>query len=192
LNESPVGRSSRKTLIIIIIAIIGVTAVLTYWFLSMPSRYPWLFKGAYADYQGETVALFIPVKAKIHMEVLDFNKTHVQLFIHTKIESIITNETDKIGWVKLEDMEKGKIPLWEGDYSPSRTYEEQLYIENIGLRDCTVYEYTNNGTIRYYIDKETAWIISIRIISTGTSFNSTMTLNLNIDLTKTNIPQLKG
>ena len=89
-------------------------------------------------------------------------------------------------------MEKGKIPLWEDDYSPSRSYEEQLYIENIGLRDCTVYEYANNGTIRYYIDKETAWIISIRIISIGAFFNSTITLNLNIDLTKTNIPQLKS
>jgi len=193
-EESPTVRGfSKKTLILIVIAIAGVTAVLAYWFLSMPPRYPWLFKGAYADYQGETTLLFVPVKVKVHMEILDLNSTHVQLLIHYKIESIFTNESSKIEWVKIEDAEKEQTHISnENDHSLTRIYEEQLYLESVGLRECTVYEYTNNETIRYYIDKKTGWLISMRMTSSAsTFFNSTVTFNINIDITNTNIPDLK-
>ena len=178
---------SKKKIIIltIVIAIMSVSGVLALtWLSNKPARYPWLFKGAYADYQGGTY----PFGYIMHLEVLDFNDTHVQLYIHcTQMTKYGAGEKNATEWFKFEEIHKAPLTIFSGK-NLSKIYQEQVSIAGLGRRNCTVYEYTSNKVIKCYIDQQTGWLI--RIIYTEYLLGQ-YKLSHNIVLTETNIPQLK-
>ena len=169
-------------LVIAIITVLGVLAVI--WFSAEPSRYPWLFKGAYANYEGGTY----PFGYIMHLEVLDFNDTHVQLYIHcTQMTKYGAGEKNTTKWFKFEEIYKAPLTIFSGK-NLSKIYQEQVSIAGLGQRNCTVYEYTSNKVIKCYIDQQTGW--PIRIIYTEYLLGQ-YKLSHNMVLTETNIPQLK-
>ena len=163
----------------------SVSGVLAFkWFLTKPSRSPWLFKGAYADYEGGTY----PFRYIMHLEVLDFNDTHVQLYIHcTQMTKYGAGEKNTTKWFKFEEIHKAPLTIFSVK-NLSKIYQEQVSITGLGQRNCTVYEYTSNKVIKCYIDQQTGWLI--RIIYTEYLLGQ-YKLSHNIVLTETNIPQLK-
>ena len=181
---------SKKKIIIltIVIAIMSVSGVLALtWLSNKPARYPWLFKGAYANYEGGGY----PYAYVMHIEVLDFNDTHVQLYIHcTQMTKYTKGEKNATEWFKLEEIHKVPAIIFAGkDYSLTQIYEESIKVQGIGERNCTVYEYRNYETVHCYIDNQTGWII--RMKTTITPVGIDFKFHININLEETNIPNLK-
>ena len=170
-------------LVIAIITVLGVLAVI--WFSAEPSRYPWLFKGAYAEYFGES-----SLGAIMCFKVLDFNGTHVQLnmYVFMWIQKSPIHVANKTEWIKIEEIHKAPTLLMQGNYTLTDTYQEEIYLTGLGERNCTVYEYKNHETIQCYIDKQTGWIIKMKTTLTLVGMDK---FHININLEETNIPQLK-
>jgi hypothetical protein len=190
-NPSPPVKGKRKSLAVMAIIIIAVVvvALAAYWFLIRPSEIPWLFKGAYAKYHGETTVLFVTVKVDMRLEVVDYNSTHAKLLMYVKMDTPLgSREFQNTTW---SDLTKKSYEI--GGLELKRTYEQETYIEGFGTRKCTVYEYeslSNPGSLMIvYIDKETAWPIKITLTTEATQNISEMSIDLKI--TESNIPGLK-
>lgn len=188
-TASPPVKSRKKTFTItalVIVAII-VFAFAAYWFLTTP-RIPWLFKGAYANYHGEAIILFIPVKLDMRVEVVDYNSTHVKLLQYMKMDTPLgSQEYQNTTWMDLTK----KVYEIEG-VKLKRTYEQEIYIEGFGTRKCIVYEYesTPSGSLMiYYVDKEVVWPVKITFSMIGAQ--DIPGLSIDLKITDTNIPGLK-
>jgi len=155
-------------------------ALTTLCFLAGQPPYPWLFKGAYANYYGKAIVLSTPVKASARLEVLDYNSTHVKVLTHVEFEPPVAGawKTRDVYWVDL----RSGVPVPENS-ELTWAYEQEVYIEGVGARTCVVYEFTrDNSTIIYYVDKEAWWPLKISI--------STSELELDLEIAETNIPGL--
>ena len=173
------------TTVIIAVAIIAVVAgaLLVYWWYSR-SQTAWLFKGAYATYEGTTTVSFIPVNMTVREEVVDYNSTHAQVLVFMRMESSLTGpiEQQNTSWI---DLRKNEHEI-EGA-TLTRTYEDHVYIEGLGTRLCTIYEYMDdNSTWTYYIDKAIGWPVKLKLVTTGLG-----AFSLDLILKETNIPGLK-
>ncbi|MEM1550442.1 MAG: hypothetical protein QXL85_04585 [Candidatus Bathyarchaeia archaeon] len=184
------GKKSRKALYAVMaIVIVGLGAFLYYWFFVRPQAPPWLFKGAYAKYHGETTILFVTVKMDMRLEVVDYNATHAKMLMYVKMETPLgLREFQNITW---SDLSK-KSYEFEG-YNLKRTYEQEVYIEGIGTRMCIIYEYepkTAYGTLMtVYVDKTVKWPIKIKFSSEVTQ--TIPLISFELTLTESNIPGLK-
>lgn len=81
-------KDSRGVLAIVVIVVVAAGAFgayLAYSHFASGSKYPWLFKGAYADYKGQGIVAIFPVKMKMHLEVVDYNGTHTRLLIRAAV-----------------------------------------------------------------------------------------------------------
>jgi len=186
---SPPVKGKRKSLAIIAIVLIAVVVIAfaVYWFMMRPSGIPWLFKGAYAKYHGETTVLFITVKVDMRLEVVDYNSTHAKLLMYMKMDTPLgSQEFQNVTW---SDLTKKSYEI-EGA-TLKRTYEQETYIEGFGTRKCTIYEYksTSGSLMTMYVDKETAWPIKMTFTTEATQNMPGMSLDLKI--TESNIPGLK-
>lgn len=177
----PKGRRTKIILAIVIVVVIIVAVFLVYWFFLRPQT-PWLFKGAYAEYTGETTISFISVNITMRLEVVDYNSSHAKLLQYVKMETGLTGteEFQNTTWVDLKET------TYEPEgYEFLRSYEDYVYFEGLGTRYCKVYEYNSDGTtITYYIDKEIGWPLKLSMSMTGD-------LSLDLTLVETNIPGLK-
>jgi len=183
------GKSRKKIAIAVMaVAIIVVATFLVYWFMMKTPTYPWLFKGAYANYYGETTALFISVKLTVRLEVVDFNETHAKLLTYLKMDTPLgSREFQNTTW---SDLTKKSYEM-EG-YNLKRSYDQEVYIENLGTRQCIIYEFESTrggGTMTLYVDKQTMWPIKMKFSSAKTP--ETPSISLDLTLTETNIPGLK-
>lgn len=171
-------------LIGIVAVVVAVIAGATlYWYFTRQPSIPWLFRGAYAKYHGETTVLFVPVKADLRTEVVDYNATHVKLLEYFKIETPLgTREFQNVSWY---DLIKKSYEI-EG-YTLKRTYEQEVYLESTGTRKCIVYEYEHRtgGLMTLYVDKEVMWPIKIRFSSEAAA-----ALSIDLNLVESNIPGL--
>ncbi|MCE4619786.1 MAG: hypothetical protein F7C33_02055 [Desulfurococcales archaeon] len=178
-------KESRGLLAVIIIIVVAVGAVgvyLAYNHLASGSKYPWLFRGAYADYEGQgTVAIF-PVKMKMHLEVVDYNETHARLLMRATVSTMGINKTStNVTWVDL----------WKEDYlvsgkQPDKVYDETINVKGIGELKCRVFEYHEDSSVtRIYVDKNTLWPVKFEFEEPGLG-------SLELTITKSNIPGLKG
>jgi len=73
-------------------AIVGlvVGAILVSGLLSRPTgQDAWLFKGAYAKYEGSTSVMGYSFDFSVKLEVLDFNSTHAYISTSFKIGSSV-------------------------------------------------------------------------------------------------------
>ncbi len=158
------------------IIVIAVVAVAVFWWFSQPP-YPWVFKGAYAEYEGSTVVGLSPATVKLRLQVLDHNGTHAELLFHleTNVMGAI-QEQDEVEWLPLDN------PFSEF----SVTCEKAIYIEGLGVRDCIVCEHHEKDvTTILYVDKQTLWPIQIVLV------NDKQQLEIILKLKYTNIPGLE-
>jgi len=185
----PKSRNKLLLAAVVLIAVSLVTGVLLVSFLQLsPSgKESWLFKGAYAKYQGDTSIMGFGFNFSVRLEVLDFNSTHAYMSTSFKMESspgeIAENENST--WVELSDFQ------FMDAFSESNmtaSYDATLDFGSLGTRSCTVYEYVTDGpTMTVYIDKTVGWPLRMKTTMNG---ENSISVSIDINLVETNIPGL--
>jgi hypothetical protein len=185
---------NRKTILIAVAAmtIVGlvVSAFLFSGLLSAPTsgQDSWLFKGAYARYEGSTSVLGIGFSFSVKLEVLDFNSTHAYMLTSFKMGSSLGEaaEENNATWVELSKV--GFMDAFS-ESNITNSYEATLDFGTLGTRSCAVYEISTDGpTLTVYVDKEIGWPLKMKA---SMASEGTMSLSLDINLVETNIPELK-
>jgi hypothetical protein len=187
----PKSRVKLIAVIAIVAVSIVVCALLVSAFISTPQgQDAWLFKGAYATYEGTTsmdiLSMTVSFSFTLRQEVVDFNSTHAQLLTSVSMDTSLSapEESEVTVWV---DLSKNQYLIKEGTLVNS--YEANLPFESFGNRDCIVYEYTTDGpTLTIYVDKQIGWPLKMNVGMTG---EDDLSLDLDINLVETNIPALK-
>jgi len=189
----PLGATpkSRMKLIIasILIIVVVIAAVLGFWLLrSGGGNQSWIFKGAYANFQGqETLAgLGYTLNMTIHMEVLGFNSTEVEIFSNTTSETGLGTpfSYNYTSWMLRTSANDFNV---EGG-NLTNSYDTTVTLSNLGKRNCIAYEYSISGineTMTVYVDKTVDFPVEWSVTSTGTP-----SLNFDVTLVSTNIPGL--
>lgn len=180
-KSSPPRRLSRVLYVVLSVVALAAAGSLAYWFFLKPPPYPWLFTGAYAKY-SEEISLPIKASIEIHLETRDMNSTHVRLLLFTFIRTPIgTQERSTTVWFDL----RRKIYL-VGHAQPRSAYEKEVYIRDMGVRRCLVFEYgpENHVLVTWYVDKELMWPLKFEVRFGDFKF-------LDIMLADSNIPSLK-
>ncbi|MCJ7560204.1 hypothetical protein MUO79_06250 [Candidatus Bathyarchaeota archaeon] len=183
----PKNRIRLIAVIAVAAIVVVVGALLVSSLLSAPQGPTWLFKGAYAKYEGSASVSFVTFSFTMRQEVVDFNSTHVELLMSASLGSSLSAsvENETTTWVPLASnvytVESG---------TPVNSYEaENMYFAGIGNRDCIVYEYATDGpTMTIYVDKAIGWPLQMKLSMTG---EGSVSLELEINLVETNIPGLK-
>ncbi|MEM2104112.1 MAG: hypothetical protein QW717_04400 [Candidatus Bathyarchaeia archaeon] len=187
-------KTSRKALAtILIVTLVIVVAVVGYWFLSRSPGYSWLFRGAYSKYYGETTVprgdALVRVQMNLRIEVLNFNKTHAKILFYMKVETPWEiQEYQNLTW---SDLSRKSYEM-EG-FTLKKTYEQETYIENFGVKVCIIYEFESQkmGTIMtLYVDKQTFWPLKFKL--TTEAIHNMPAISLDLNLMETNIPQIKS
>jgi hypothetical protein len=145
---------------------------------------PWMFKGAYATYEGQIDSLAIPSSINETIQVIDLNTTHVQIQTNA---SIATSFAPKFSDQTTSWINKTNINFQPEVETLARTYNTIIIVRRIGSRECIAYDYTNeliNAT--YYIDKVLQW--PVRIDYTTVSENQIY--QIEFTLKDTNIREL--
>jgi len=197
--------------LIIVIAAIAVAVVVGALVVSaiIPSSQPlgenaWLFKGAYAIYEGSTsinaeelgmLNMSLTMDFTIRQEIVDFNDTHALISFSYQMSSSIgefggdTEQNEISEWVPLSEM--GLMTAFE-DVEITNSYESTVNIDGIGTRTCIIYEFKieDQGlAMTVYVDKTIEWPLKITLSMTNTEFSG-LDLELDINLVETNIPSL--
>jgi hypothetical protein len=184
----PKNRMKLLAVVAAAVVVVVVGAFLVSGLLSAPQgQNAWLFKGAYAKYEGSATVMFVSFDFSIRQEVVDWNSTHAQLKVAVSMGSSLSApvESEQTLWV---DLSKNLYMI--EDATLVNTYEaNNLYIEGIGTRNCIVYEYATDGpTMTIYVDKAIGWPLKMSISMTG---EESVSLELDINLVETNISELR-
>jgi len=193
-TPAPVPVSHRnRTLAIIAIVVIAVAIFAGAYFAGLfgSSSKPWLFKGAYATYSGETSYSGATYNFTIRVQVVDFNSTAADLLYYVNFgssSSSYTNQTTQ--WTKFSPI-GGIIPLAQPDFSLSRTYDTTRLVGD-NTYDCTAYEHTAQsngatGTITAYLSNSAGFLIEFTYSVSGSSGT---TISIDMPVTHTNISGL--
>jgi len=176
----------KNWLIIWVIIVLTISLVLIIGYQSMDNAQQsmaesWMFKGAYATYEGKIDALSIPSSINETIQVIDLNATHVKIqtnsSIATSFAPTLTDQTTL--WIN-----KTNINFQPNGETLTGTYNTTITVRNIGTRDCKVYDYTNEAiNATYYIDKVLLW--PVRIVY-ATIFEN-QTYHIEFSLKDTNI-----
>ena len=197
--------------LIAVIAIVAVAVIvgafLVSAFLSSPQgQNAWLFKGAYATYEGSASIsaedlgsmfdISMSIDFTVREEIVDFNSTHALVSTSFQMSSSLggyggeTVEDEESAWVPLSEM--GLMTAFE-DVDLTKSYESTVSITGLGTRSCMVYEYAiaeEGLTMTVYVDKNIDWPLKMTISMTNTELpNGSLTVDIN--LKETNIPALK-
>ena len=145
---------------------------------------PWMFKGAYATYEGQIDSLSTPLTINETVQVTDLNATHVQILTNSSIATSFapTLSDQTTLWVN-----RTNISFQPKGETLAGTHSTKITVRSIGSRDCIAYDYTNeliNAT--FYIDKVVQW--PVRIVYTTTFENQIYHIEFN--LKDTNITDL--
>ena len=144
----------------------------------------WMFKGAYATYQGQIDSLSIPVSINETIQVTDLNATHVQIQTNS---SIATSFAPKLSDQTTLWINKTSINFQPKGMTLAGTYNTKITVRSIGSRECIAYDYASQAiNATYYIDKVLQW--PVRIVFTIVFENQTYPIEFN--LKDTNIKQL--
>ena len=208
-NAAP---SKSRFKLIAIVAILAVSivfcALLVSTLISTPQgQDAWLFKGAYATYEGsasisaEDLGSFFDMSMSIdftvRQEIVDFNDTHALISTSFQMTSSFgefggeTEQNEESGWVPLSEM--GLMTAFgDEDIDFTNSYESTVNIEGFGTRTCMVYEYTISDEgleMTVYVDKAIEWPLKMTMSMTNTELPTD--LKVDINLTETNISALK-
>jgi hypothetical protein len=205
---------SHIKLIAVIAAVavaVVVGALLVSAFISTPQpqgQDAWLFKGAYATYEGSASIsaedlgsmfdMSMSIDFTVRQEIVDFNDTHALISTSFQMSSSLgdfggeTVEDEESAWVPLSEM--GLMTAFEDEeIDLTNSYESTVNIDGLGTRTCMVYEYaiSDEGlTMTVYVDKAIEWPLKMTVSMTNTELPDG-DLELDINLTETNIPALK-
>ena len=207
-----IAPSRSRFKLIAIVAVIAVSivvgALLVSAFISSPQgQDAWLFKGAYATYEGSAsisaedlggmLDMSISFDFTVRQEIVDFNETHALVSTAFQMSSSFgdfggeTEENETSTWVSLSQM--GLITAFEDeDVDLTNSYESTVNIDGLGTRTCMVHEYaiSDEGlTMTVYVDKTIEWPLKMTMSMTNTELPDG--LELDINLVETNIPALK-
>jgi len=203
-NVLPSKSNIRLTIIIAVVAVsLVISALLVSALISNPQNpESWLFKGAYAKYKGSTsvesqdlgmLSITVSVDFAVQLEVVDFNSSHALVSTTFRMSSsfgdleVETVEEENSTWVPLSQM--NFMNSFE-DLDLANSYESTVEIPNFGSRTCMVYEYIiseEDLVMSVYVDKLIGWPLKMTVSITG---EDSISLNLDINLTETNIPAL--
>jgi hypothetical protein len=173
--------------------IAGVTIVLAISSLLMITGYqpmdntqqsmvePWMFKGAYATYEGQINSVSALYSVNETIQVTDLNATHLQIqtnsSIATSFAQTLSDQTSL--WIN-----KTNINFQPNGETLAGTYDIKMKVRNIGIRECIAYDYTNQAiNATFYIDKALQWPLRIVYV---TVFES-QTYRIEFNLKDTNI-----
>jgi hypothetical protein len=189
-GTKPFGR--KKLLVAIAVLAVATLLIVTFLasaMLSKPTEQnAWLFRGAYAKYDGSTSVMGFGFEFSVKMEVVDFNTTHVYMSTSFSMSSNIveTIEQENSTWVPLSQV--GFTNAFS-ESNITRTYDATINFGSLGTRSCTIYEIATDGpTLTVYVDKIIGWPLKMTVSMTG---EGTTTLSLDINLVDTNISGLK-
>ena len=190
-TSTNVAKLKRHVKLVAVIAVAVIAVVVGAFLVSALISGPqgqnaWLFKGAYAKYEGSATVTFVSFTFTLRQEVVDFNSTHAELLTSVSMGSSLSEplEEEVTVWV---DLSKNQYLIEEGTLVDS--YEANLPFEGFGNRDCIVYEYATDGpTLTIYVDKQIGWPLKMKVSMTG---EGSLSLELDINLVETNIPALK-
>jgi len=168
---------------ILAIIIIVIAAFLGIWLFSRPGGgyNSWVFKGAYANYEGQTSVAGYNMNMTVHEEVLDFNSTHAEMFTTLTMDmGIVAPYTyNYTSWVNITQFDT--FNFTGGNLT--RSYDTTVKLDNLGTRNCIAYEYSTNGvTMTMYVDKTVNFPVEFIMAYEG--------YNFDITLVSTNIPGL--
>ena len=142
----------------------------------------WMFRGAYATYEGQINSLSTQVSLNETIQITDLNATYVQIqtnsSISTSFAPTLSDQTTL--WVN-----KTNINFQPKGETLIGTYSTKITVRNIGSRDCIAYDYTNQAiNATYYIDKVLLW--PVRIVYETTFENQTYQMEFNLKGTNIN------
>jgi hypothetical protein len=202
-TPTPSNPAKPRSLRIKLIAIIAVAAILvvvggllvsSMLAPAQSGEDAWLFKGAYAKYDGrydgEIMGMSISVDFSVQEEIVDLNSTHALVTTSFKMTPSIgeSQEETNTTWIPLADM--GFMNAFD-EGNITKTYETTVNIPSIGTRTCTAYEYTVADDIGFtmtvYVDKAIGWPVKM---SATMPVEGYADLQMDINLTETNIPGL--
>lgn len=207
-----ISHSKSHIKLIPLIAIVAVSiivgALLVSAFISSPQgQAAWLFKGAYATYEGSASIsaedlgsifdMSLSIDFAIRQEIIDLNDTHALISTSFQMSSSFgeyggeSEQNEESAWVPLSEM--GLMTAFEDeDIDLINSYESTVNIDGIGTRTCMVYEYeiSNEGLkMTAYVDKAIEWPLKMTMSMANTQLLGS--LELDINLTETNIPALQ-
>jgi hypothetical protein len=207
-----VTHPKSRVKLIAVVAVVAISVVvgafLASAFISAPpgGQDAWLFKGAYATYEGSAsisaedlgsmIDMSMSIDFTVRQEIVDFNDTHALISTSFQMSSSFgdfggeTEENETSAWVPLSEM--GLITAFE-DVNLTNSYESTVNIDGIGTRTCMVYEYSISDeglTMTVYVDKTIEWPLKMTMSMTNTELPDG-SLELDINLVETNIPALK-
>ena len=204
----PQPKSHIKLIAVVAIVAVSVIvgALLVSAFISSPQgQDAWLFKGAYATYEGSTsvsaeelgmLGMSLSIDFTVRQEIVDFNDTHALVSTSFEMSSSFgefggeTESDEESAWVPLSEM--GLMTAFD-DVDLTNSYESTVNIEGFGTRACMVYEYeiADEGLMMtVYVDKTIEWPLKMTISMTNTELSG-VNLELDIKLVETNIPALQ-
>lgn len=199
--------------LIVVLAVIAVSVVVGAFIVSAFISTPqgpaaWLFKGAYATYEGSTtmtaedmglydisMSFDFTVDFTVRLEVVDFNSTHALVSTSFRMSSSFdetdgeTVEDENSTWVPISQM--GFMNAFE-DVDLTNSYESTVDISGFGTRTCMVYEYalSDDGlAMTVYVDKAIGWPLKMSLSTDEDLLGFELALDIN--LVDTNIPALK-
>jgi hypothetical protein len=141
----------------------------------------WMFKGAFATYQGQVSPFFGSININQTIQVIGLNATHVQIQTNSSISSAFapTFSDQTMLWVN-----KTNVNFKPESDTLIRTYETEINVRNIGARACIALDYSNQAiNTTYYLDKALLWPLRIVYVTT----DENQTYQIQFDLNKTNI-----
>ena len=168
----------------IVLTVSAVTTLIEYQLLQNTEKniaQPWMFKGAYATYDGQLNSLSTPYSLTAEIQVTELNATHIQIRTNSTIATSFTPalSDQTILWIN-----KSNITFQPEGETLARSYSTQIAVKGNEKRDCIVYDYTNEGiNVTYYIDKALLWPVRIVYI---TDFEN-QRYSLEFNLKDTNI-----
>jgi hypothetical protein len=212
VDSTNIPQSKSHIKLIALVAVVAVSviigALLVSAFISSPQgQDAWLFKGAYATYEGSASIsaedlgsifdMSLNIEFTVRQEIIDFNDTHALISTSFQMSSSFgeyggeSEQNEESAWVPLSEM--GLLTAFEDeDIGLTNNYESTVNIDGIGRRACMVYEYeiSNEGlTMTVYVDKAIEWPLKMTMSMTNTQLPEG--LELDINLTETNIPALQ-
>jgi hypothetical protein len=204
-------KSNTKLIAVIAVVAVAVVvgALLVSAFILIPQpqgQDAWLFKGAYATYEGSAsisaedlgslLDMSMSIDFTVRQEIIDFNDTHALISTSFQMSSSFgeyggdTEQNEESAWVSLSQM--GLMTAFE-DVDLTNSYESTINIDGLGTRTCMVYEYEisyEGLALTVYVDKAIEWPLKMTMSITNIELQD-YGLELDINLVETNIPALQ-
>jgi hypothetical protein len=209
-NVTQPKRSIKPIALAVIIAVsVIIGALLAVAFISSlqpQGQDAWLFKGAYATYEGSASIsaedlggifdMSMSIDFTVRQEIVDFNHTHA--LVSTSFQ--MSSSFGAFGGTTVEDGESAWVPLLEmglmsafEDVDLTDSYESTVNIDGFGTRTCVVYEYEiadDDLTMIVYVDKTLDWPLKMSMKMMNTDITGGE-IGVDINLVETNIAALK-